>query len=307
MTGQPTLFFGSAGPAVQLLQSALNVGTSYLPKLSPDSQFGPRTLGRVKEFQGQKRLAQDGVVGPMTWDALTPFLEALKKIVEQTVPSGDEDEQRKRIIDVALAALQTFGWGGSTPPTPDGSARILAARGFGPVIAGKRLRQGGASLASIYALAGVSPALCLHITTEMEAVYQQDATKHPDRRAKINQKDIGSWCGIFATYCYKSSGLNVTWDEVKSQSKVKFDKVLPTARVKKGDIGILDPMTNHHFLVKADAEPADKVYSIDGNVGNPRSQDVVPWNSVISERLYLRSTMKSKNGLFLRPKFAAMK
>jgi hypothetical protein len=307
MPANPTLYFGSVGPAVQLLQNALNVGPSYLPKLNPDSQFGPKTLGRVKEFQGQKKLANDGIVGPITWDALTPFIEALKKIVEQTVPAGDEDGQRKRIIEVAQTALQTFGWGGSTPPTPDGSPRILAARGFGPVVAGKRLRQGGAYLASIYALAGVSPSLCLYITTEMEAVYQQDPAKHPDRRANINQKDIGSWCGIFATYCYKVSGLNITWDEVKSQSSQKFDKLLPTARVKKGDIGILDPMTNHHFLVKEDAEPGDKIYSIDGNVGNPRSQDVAPWNSVISERSYLRTTMKTKNGLFLRPKFAAMK
>lgn len=307
MPPNPTLFFGSTGPAVQLLQNALNVGQSYLPKLNPDSQFGPKTLGRVKEFQGQKKLAKDGVVGPITWDALGPFLEALKNIANQTVPSANDDEQRQRIVDVAKAALQTFGWGTVGPPTPDGSARICAARGAGPSLGGKRMRQGGASLASIYTMAGVSANLCLYITDEMETVYQQDPNKYPDRRNKINQKDIGSWCGIFATYCLKLSGLNVTWDEVRSQSSSKFEKLLPSARVKKGDIGVFDPMINHHFIVREDAEPGAHVYSIDGNVGNPREKDVTPWNSVVAERFYLRTTLGSKGGLFLRPKFAAMK
>lgn len=306
-TGTPTLFLGSVGPSVQLLQNALNVGQSYLPKLNPDSQFGPKTLGRVKEFQGQKNLTKDGVVGPITWDALGPFLEALKKIADQTVPSGNEDEQRQRIVDVAQSALQTFGWGGSPPPAADGSARICAARGFGPAFGGKRMRQGGPALASIYTMAGVSATLCLHITTDMETVYQQDPAKHPDRRSKINQQDIGSWCGIFATYCYKVSGLNVTWDDVRTQSSAKFEKLMPGARVKKGDIGVMDPATNHHFIVREDAEPGKHVYSIDGNVGNPREQDVTPWNSVIAERFYLRTTLATKGGLFLRPKFAAMK
>jgi hypothetical protein len=174
-------------------------------------------------------------------------------------------------------------------------------------VAGKRARQGGASLASIYALAGVSAQLCLFISTEMETVYQQDPNQHPERRGKINQQDIGSWCGIFATYCYKASGLNITWDDVRTQSKAKFDKVLSSARVQKGDIGVMDPMTNHHFVVREDAEPGGRVYSIDGNVGNPREQDVTPWNSVVAERFYLRNTLAAKNGIFLRPKFSAMK
>jgi hypothetical protein len=147
----------------------------------------------------------------------------------------------------------------------------------------------------------------MKISTEMETVYQQDPAKHPDRRSKINQRDIGSWCGIFATYCYRVSGLSITWDDVRSQSKDKFDKVPANARAQKGDIGVMDPMTNHHFIVRDDSEPGQRVYSIDGNVGNPREQDVTPWNSVISERFYLRTTLGTKNGIFLHPKFAAMK
>lgn len=301
----PLLRFGSFGQAVQLLQKALNLGPSTMSKLTPDAQFGPKTHSRVQEFQGQKNLTRDGVVGPVTWGALTPFIDALQQIANQTVPAPDEQQQRQRIVDVATAALQTFGWGSSTP-SPDGSARICAARGYGPVVMGKRARQGGPALASIYTIAGASAALCLHITTEMETVYQQNPATHPDRRNKINQNDIGSWCGIFATYCYKSSGLNVTWDEVRTQSSVKFEKVLPNARVKKGDIGVYDPMVNHHFIVKEDSEPGARVYSIDGNVGNPSEMVVTPWNSVVAERFYLRTTLASKGGLFLRPKLTAM-
>jgi hypothetical protein len=277
-----------------------------MPKLNPDGSFGPKTHTRVTEFQRQNKLVQDGVVGPVTWETLGPFLEALKKAVDDTVkPSSDESVQRQRILQVATSALQTFGWPSGTAAA-DGSVRIAAARGFGPVIGGFRARQGGAALASIYTMAGVNASLCLKISTEMETVYQQDPNQHPDRRSKINQQDIGSWCGIFATYCYRTSGLNVTWDDVRTQSSQKFTKILSSSKVLKGDIGVMDPGTNHHVLVKADSEPGQHVYSIDGKIGNPREQDVTPWNSVIGERFYLRNTLAKKNGLFLRPKFAAM-
>ena len=61
-----------------------------------------------------------------------------------------------------------------------------------------------------------------------------------------------------------------------------------------------------HFLVVKDAAPGERVYSIDGNVGNPSEATVSPWNSVISKRFYLRTTLASKGGKFLRPKFGAM-
>ena len=51
----------------------------------------------------------------------------------------------------------------------------------------------------------------------------------------------------------------------------------------------------------------ERVYSIDGNVGNPSEATVSPWNSVISKRFYLRTTLASRAGKFLRPKFDAMK
>ena len=94
----------------------------------------------------------------------------------------------------------------------------------------------------------------------------------------LNQRDIGSWCGIFATYCYRASGLIIRWDDVKLQSPQYFDTLGANAAVQKGDIGVYDPQINHHFLVIQDAAPGNKVFSIDGNVGNPAEATVSPWN-----------------------------
>ncbi len=53
----------------------------------------------------------------------------------------------------------------------------------------------------------------------------------------------------------------------------------------------MTPGLNHHFVfvVIEDAEPGERVYSIDGDVGNPSEMTVSPWNSVISKGFYLRT------------------
>ncbi len=68
----PTMLtYGAVGQAVQRLQSALNRhNPSQLARLGVDGHYGPLTLARVKEFQGQKQLAVDGIVGPNTWGRL---------------------------------------------------------------------------------------------------------------------------------------------------------------------------------------------------------------------------------------------
>ena len=116
----------------------------------------------------------------------------------------------------------------------------------------------------------------------------------PTRRDKING-DIGSWCGIFATYCYRAAGLKITWEQVRSQSTIHFTSLRANEAVRKGDIGVMTPGLSHHFVVIEDAEPGARVYSIDGNVGNPSEMTVSPWNSVISKRFYLRNTLATKS------------
>lgn len=66
-----TLRFGSTGPAVQLLQLALN-RAGYGPLLT-DGIFGNATRGAVSRFQAVNRLAVDGIVGPATHRALLPW------------------------------------------------------------------------------------------------------------------------------------------------------------------------------------------------------------------------------------------
>lgn len=307
----PALSFGSVGEAVLLLQRALNVAPTKLPRLKEDSNFGPKTRGRVMEFQGQKNVVKDGVVGPVTWAQLEPFVKELLKILDKNFPAaGDENALRQRIVDVAKASFDTWGWGADKEVTPDGSARIAAARGVGPTMAGRRARQGGVALASIYAMAGAGGDKCLTIATTMENVYQQDVRDpvvKEKRRNAINQEDIGSWCGIFATYCYRAAGLKVSWDLVRLQSADYFEKLGANDAVRKGDIGVCDKQTNHHFIVVRDASPGEHVHSIDGNVGNPSEMTVSPWNSVISTRYYKRVTLAGKAGIFLRPRFGAMR
>lgn len=64
---RPTLKMGSKGQAVKELQTLLNK-KGY--NLKPDGDFGKLTLASVKNFQRTKKLTDDGVVGPKTWEAL---------------------------------------------------------------------------------------------------------------------------------------------------------------------------------------------------------------------------------------------
>ena len=302
----PIVSFGAVGEAVAVLQKALNIAPTQLPRLQEDASFGPKTHSRVIEFQGQKNAVRDGVVGPITWELLEPFIQQLLKIVDQNMPgSSDEATQRQRIVDIATASFNSWGWGTAGTVTPDGSPRIAGARGVGPAAFTKRPRQGGATLAGIFAIANAGGANCLTISADIEAIYQKEPKSDSDRQA-INQQDIGSWCGIFAAYCYRASGLKIGWNELRQQLPQYFDSLRPTDAVQKGDIGVYDPSINHHFIVVEDAAAGARVHSIDGNVGNPSEMTVAPWNSVISRRVYLRPTLASRGGKFLRPKFAAM-
>jgi len=57
-----TLQIGSTGHDVTLVQARVHVAT--------DGKFGPATAAAVKRFQTSKRLAADGIVGKLTWDAM---------------------------------------------------------------------------------------------------------------------------------------------------------------------------------------------------------------------------------------------
>lgn len=65
-----TLRSATFGDEVRPLQEGINRLPTKLAKLPRDGRFGPKTLGRVREFQGDTGLAADGVFGPITWEKL---------------------------------------------------------------------------------------------------------------------------------------------------------------------------------------------------------------------------------------------
>merc|ERR1719443_2106707 len=56
---------GHKGKIVKMLQLYLNL---HNYKVAEDSKFGPEVQKAVKEFQTDRELSVDGLVGPLTWD-----------------------------------------------------------------------------------------------------------------------------------------------------------------------------------------------------------------------------------------------
>lgn len=66
----PTVRNGSKGAAVKVAQRLLISKGYTLPKYGVDGDFGKETQARITEFQINKGLQVDGVVGAATWAAL---------------------------------------------------------------------------------------------------------------------------------------------------------------------------------------------------------------------------------------------
>lgn len=65
----PTLRRGAKGADVRMLQGLLNVFRAP-PPLAEDGDFGAKTEAAVQDFQRTHSLIPDGIVGPLTWEAL---------------------------------------------------------------------------------------------------------------------------------------------------------------------------------------------------------------------------------------------
>lgn len=65
----PQLQKGTSGEAVRLLQQQL-ITFGYLGNDNFDAQFGSVTEAAVQQFQRDRNLKDDGVVGANTWSAL---------------------------------------------------------------------------------------------------------------------------------------------------------------------------------------------------------------------------------------------
>lgn len=74
---------------IPIVQHALNLSTTFIPKLTVDGIFGPQTAARVKQFQGKKNLVPDGSVGPLTLNALFTGVQLTGAIiVRRKVPGA---------------------------------------------------------------------------------------------------------------------------------------------------------------------------------------------------------------------------
>ncbi len=73
----PTIRKGSKGDEVILLQTMLHRLGYGLGSYGIDGDFGRDTEKAVREYQRDRGLIQDGVVGPLTWDALQKDMEKL--------------------------------------------------------------------------------------------------------------------------------------------------------------------------------------------------------------------------------------
>ena len=94
MNSGPTLSIGSTGPDVRRLQ-IIFVMTKELDVSDIDSNFGPKTRDAVKSFQQGNNLTPDGVVGPMTWQAL-PADPNTTRLGSRLIKSTIQEQRRGR-------------------------------------------------------------------------------------------------------------------------------------------------------------------------------------------------------------------
>ncbi|MCL2030607.1 MAG: M14 family metallopeptidase [Oscillospiraceae bacterium] len=93
---------GSRGPDVELLQTALRRAGAF--QGAADGVFGAVTERAVMDFQSRHGLASDGVAGPLTWNALHPWLTGY---IRHTVQAGDTLFALARRYDTTVRAIQT--------------------------------------------------------------------------------------------------------------------------------------------------------------------------------------------------------
>jgi peptidoglycan hydrolase-like protein with peptidoglycan-binding domain len=299
----PTVHLGSFGDAVKTLQGALNLWPQSLkPQLTLDGSFGPKTDGKVREFQSKKQLLPDGIVGPITWQSLQPLVDQLLGLVGP--PKSDVDAG-ERIAAAANAALGVFGWAGGTVTPNKLSARIAAAICADPADP-LRPRQGGVALMSVFQIAGAPGVYVMRCPTiSKEAAAQWQLTTGEARETR-NSIDIPAWCGIFCYYVYRCAGINMGgWINHKSNmSGNKYRKMSDPAQAFRGCIGVEDGIKpggrNHHFIVMTNQNGV--ISSIDGNSFGPIDGNFSTGvRSVIAPKTYTHQRLKNASAYFLFP------
>ena len=95
-----TLRLNSTGPTVELLQSTLKALKFYNSAI--DGIFGIRTQTSVINYQKTKGLNADGIVGPITWNSLMPYINGY---FTYKIKSGDSFYRISQDFDTTIDAL----------------------------------------------------------------------------------------------------------------------------------------------------------------------------------------------------------
>lgn len=93
---------GDRGPTVSYLQLALSRAGFYPGDIN--GLFGSETRRALAAFQVSRRLIVDGVAGPLTWQALLPFLRGY---LHHIVHGGDTLYQLSRLYNTTVFAILT--------------------------------------------------------------------------------------------------------------------------------------------------------------------------------------------------------
>lgn len=116
--------FGSLGPSVQLLQTALNRWGRTL--LQTDGVFGSATKAAVMEFQRESGITADGIVGSETASRLLPYYTGF---FTYTLRQGDSFYTLSRRFGTAADAIITANPGLDPMRLPVGG-RVTVPLGF---------------------------------------------------------------------------------------------------------------------------------------------------------------------------------
>ncbi len=115
---------GNRGQEVESLQTDLQELGYYTYNL--DGIFGPITEDAVKNFQAEKGLTVDGLVGPETFKALSSTSTNSVDVQSTSDTSASDDQASESgIVSIAESLIGTpYVWGGTTPDGFDSSGFI---------------------------------------------------------------------------------------------------------------------------------------------------------------------------------------
>jgi uncharacterized protein (TIGR02594 family) len=112
---RPTLREGDRGPFVRAVQEALSTMNYGVGRI--DGDFGSNTRRAVVQFQSDKGLKADGVVGPVTWRALDEGGQKPRRAISEdelrdsgsrTIAAADKAEDAAKVGAGAVVGLGTI-------------------------------------------------------------------------------------------------------------------------------------------------------------------------------------------------------